>query len=166
MNKYVILCDTETITNGTPTHVYVWSDSVPTECPNDSLHTINTSTITVIETKDIEKKITLVSEEISTDQTSNKRIAAGAFPGTTYAKSKIISKMDSDITSYDITLFDKDNKQTLLTANLTNSGESVQDLGELTNLSGSPFQMEVFVKKNGGGKKSKVTLQNLIISYN
>ena len=98
-------------------------------------------------------------------KSSYTRVGISIFLGSTYATAKCISYMDSGATSYDIQIYDKDNHQVLLTKNLTNTEESVQDLGVLTNLSTSPSQIEVLVKRNGSGS-NKVYIETLTICYN
>ena len=44
--KYRLWCNTENA------YVYVWADSVPSECPNDSGHTINDNKTAIIQTVD------------------------------------------------------------------------------------------------------------------
>lgn len=166
MNKYVLLCNTETTLNGTPTHVYTWSSTVPTVCPNDSGHTIDISTITVTETRNPEKKISFTPKNSNIKNSTYKRIGTEIFLGSSYATAKAISYMDSSVTSYDIEIFDKDNKQVLLTKNLTNTEESIQDLGVLSNLPLTPTHVEISVKKNGGNGNSNIYIENVIICYN
>ena len=106
----------------------------------------------------------IITPNISeTNKSSYRRVATTIFPGATYAKAESISYMESNGTSYDIQIFDKTHKQILLNANLTNTEEDIQDLGELSNLSSNPCQIEVSIKKNGG---TKVYIESLTINYN
>ncbi len=126
---------------------------------------------------DISVKFTLFSEFpnkniIFTPKKDNYKnssfIRTGAYssPLMKNGTASSISYMDSDVTSYDIQIFDKDNKQVLLTKNLTNTNESIQDLGVLTNLPTLPTQIEISIKKNGGNKSSKIYIENVTICYN
>jgi len=53
--KYRIYCDTE------QTNVYQWATTEPTKCPNDTSHSINTSSITIIE--EIKQSVVKIKEE-------------------------------------------------------------------------------------------------------
>ena len=111
-------------------------------------------------------KLNIVTRTNPVKNSSYTRVGTEIFLGSTYATAKAISWMESGITSYDIEIFDKDNHQILLTANLTNTEESVQDLGTLSNLPTSPIQIEISVRKNGGSNKDKVYVESVIICYN
>lgn len=93
------------------------------------------------------------------------RTGTEIFKGSTYAIAKSISYMDSGATSYDIRILDKTNKTILLSTNLTNTEESIQDLGVLSNLSTSTSQIEVSIRKNGGNKKDKVYIESVTIYF-
>jgi len=115
----------------------------------------------IIETS---KQFTILPKKNNYKHTRFVRIATDVFPGSTYAKAKSISYMGSGVTSYDIQIYDKTNKQVLLNTNLTNSTESIQDLGELTNIPSSSSQLEISIRKNGT-KSSKMYIENVIIYY-
>jgi hypothetical protein len=87
------------------------------------------------------------------------------FIGSTYATASAISYMDPGITSYTIRIFDKTNKVIILDSNLTNTIESIQNLGVLSNLPTTTSQLEVLIKKNGGGVKDAVYIENVIIYF-
>ena len=72
--------------------------------------------------------------------------------------------MSSNSGSYDVQIFDKTNKQVLLTKNLTNNTEDIMDLGVLSNLSTSPIQLEISVKRNGSN--ATVYIESVTIVYN
>jgi len=91
------------------------------------------------------------------------RIGIEQLPGTTYAKATCISYMNSGPSSYNIAIFDKTNKQFLLNVNLSNTTETIQDLGYLTNLSSSNSQIELLIKKNGGN--GYINIENFLIYY-
>lgn len=166
MKKHVFLCDTESTLNGIPTHVYVWSDTIPTECPNNSGHTIDTSSINIIETRNADRNLPIIPKTTVINNSGYIRIATEIFSGSQYATAKSISYMDSSVTSYDIQIYDKYNKQILLTKNLTNTQEGLQDLGVLSNLPLSSTQLEISVKRNGGNAASNIYIQSVTIYYN
>tara|TARA_R110001599_G_scaffold287650_2_gene490240 strand:+ start:827 stop:1417 length:591 start_codon:yes stop_codon:yes gene_type:complete len=98
-------------------------------------------------------------------KTTYQRVATFRFPGSTFARANSISHMDIGATSYDIRITDKDNGQVLLTRNLTNTEESRQDLGVLSNLSTTETILQVYVKRNGGSNNHRVCIENVNIEY-
>lgn len=117
------------------------------------------------ETKTTDLSIVIIPKTSSTKAKSYRRIAVYKFPATSYATANIVSYMDSTATSYDVELFDQTNHQILLQKNLTNTIESNQQLGELTNLPSESFLLEIHVKVNGSGKKNKVYIESININY-
>lgn len=97
------------------------------------------------------------------NKSSYKRLSSNVFPGTSYASAKCVSYMSNSSSSYSIEIFDKDNHQILLEKTFTNTEESIQDLGVLTNLSTDLTQLEISGKVTGGGK---AYLESVIICYN
>ena len=108
----------------------------------------------------------IINIEKHSKKSSFRKIATYIFPGATYAKAKSVSYMNSDATSYDILIFDKDNKQILLQSNLTNTTESIQELGELSNLSSEMIRVEISIRRNGGNSSTKVYIESIIICFN
>ena len=113
---------------------------------------------------ELSERMTIRSKISSTKKKSYIRLGTEIFLGSTYATAKTISYMDSNVTSYDIQIFDKDNHEILLTKTLTNTTESVQELGILSNVSTIPTQIEISVKKNGAGG-GKVYVESVTICY-
>lgn len=89
-----------------------------------------------------------------------------SVPAMSYGKCKTISYMDPSMTSYDIKIFDKTHNTVVLETNLTNTEETEQPLGTLSNLSTDPWILEVFVKRNGGSNKNTIFLESIKICYN
>ena len=73
--------------------------------------------------------------------------------------------MDTDVTSYNIRFVDKDNAEILLETNLTNTVDSVQDLGVLSNLPNQDITIDIQVKKTGGNTKDRVYIESFEIKY-
>ena len=111
-------------------------------------------------------KLNIITRNNPIKNSSYIRVATEVFLGSTYATAKSISYMDSGSTSYDIQIYDKNNQQILLETNLTNTTESIQDLGVLSNLPTSPTQIEISVRRNGGTGNNKVYVESVIICYN
>ncbi len=130
------------------------------------LDNIVSNHVVVVPTPNINNKLTIYSKKDKINNTSFVRVGSDIFEGSTYATAKSISFVDSDATSYDILIYDKTNKNILLSVNLSNNQESIQELGELTNLPTSTCQIEISVKKNGGIDTSNVHVECVIICYN
>lgn len=114
---------------------------------------------------ELKKRITLTSRNNEITNNSFKRISNGIFPGATYATASAICYMDSTATSYDIMIFDKTNKQILLSKNLNNTVESIQDLGALANIPSSTSDIEISAKRNGGNSKTVIHIESVTIFY-
>src|SRR3989304_9325209 len=90
-------------------------------------------------------------ESVNTD--SYRRIMVYIYPGNVYNtinNIKVVSYMDSGITSYDIQIRNATNGTTIVTKNLTNTAEQINDLGTLSNIPNSEARLEISVKKTGG----------------
>ena len=105
-----------------------------------------------------------ISCKTNSNKASFTRVATEMFLGSTYATAKCISYMSSNSGSYDVQIFDKTNKQVLLAKNLTNNTEDIMDLGVLSNLSISPIQVEISIKRNGAN--ATVYIESVTIVYN
>jgi len=160
LNNYIFLCETES------TQVTMWDTIPPTECPNNSLHTINSSTITIIESIPADKNIVIEPRLKTLNNTSFVRLGIYNIPKMKYAIANSVSWMDNSGTSYVIKFFDKTNNVTLLTTTLTNTTENSQNLGVLNNLPNDSIQIEISAKKIGGNSNTKIYIESLTISYN
>jgi len=107
--------------------------------------------------------LNIVPRKNNFNKSSYKRLSSNVFPGTSYASAKCVSYMSNSSSSYSIEIFDKDNHQILLEKTFTNTEESIQDLGVLTNLPSDTTQLEISGKVTGGGK---AYLESVIICYN
>ena len=108
--------------------------------------------------------LTIIPRVSTVKRNQYQRIATFMFPGSTFAKAFSISHMDSEINSYDIRIVDRKNGEVMLTKNLNNTVESIQELGVLNNISSDKTTLEVNVKRNGDSSK-KVYIQNINIEY-
>lgn len=107
--------------------------------------------------------LNIVPRKNNFNKSSYKRLSSNVFPGTSYASAKCVSYMSNSSSSYSIEIFDKNNHQILLEKTFTNTTESIQDLGVLTNLPSDTTQLEISGKVTGGGK---AYLESVIICYN
>ena len=154
--KYRVFCLDEN------EYVTIISNTIPSECPNNSSHNINSDLTSVIQTLNLGNSLDIIPRKNDFNKSSYKRLSSNVFPGTSYASAKCVSYMSSS-SSYSIQIFDKNNHQILLEKTFTNTEESIQDLGVLTNLSSDLTQLEISGKVTGGGK---AYLESVIICYN
>lgn len=160
LHKYIFKCETES------TQVTSWSTVTPTECPNNSSHTINPNSMTIIETISNDKTIILNPKLNIINNPSFIRLGTYTVPVMKYARVYSISNIDNSGTSYIINIYDKNNNIMLLSTTLTNTTESIQNLGILTNLPNETTQIELSVKRVGGNNNTKVYVESLTIYYN
>lgn len=83
------------------------------------------------------------------------------FPGSIYASATINSYMEGS-GSYDVRIVDKNNKNVLLTYNLTNTIQQITDLGQLVGLSENETMLEAWIQTNGS---SKAYIDDIVIKY-
>ena len=101
-------------------------------------------------------------ESVNTD--SYRRIMVYIYPGNVYNtinNIKVVSYMDSGITSYDIQIRNATNGTTIVTKNLTNTTEQINDLGTLSNIPNSEARLEISVKKTGGNSSKYVYIESI-----
>ena len=96
-------------------------------------------------------------------KTSYIRVATTILPPVVYAKAKSISWVDDNSSSYSVLIYDKTHKKIMLETTLNNTVESVQDLGELTNLSSEASLIEISTRRNGSS--AKVYMESISINY-
>ncbi len=109
-----------------------------------------------------------VSTEVTNTVTTTVYATVGSFAfdaGTTIKSIKIVSRMESSITSFDLRLFDATNSQTLAEANFTNTTDQINDLGTLSNIPVADAIFEIQAKKNGGSTNKKITVRDISVSY-
>ena len=94
-----------------------------------------------------------------------KRVASLVMPATTTARVYTISSIEPTATSYDIIFINRDSAQILLQVNLTNTTETKQDLGYLSNLPNTQIQLDISVRKNGGTTSDSASISNITIQY-
>ncbi len=87
------------------------------------------------------------------------------FPGGSHGNLKIHSYMDSGITSYDIRIFDCMSRLVLGTANYTNTSETQNNIGVLTNVSSTETIVEIHLRKNGGTSDKAVHSLTALLEY-
>lgn len=107
--------------------------------------------------------LNIVPRKNNFNKTNFKRLATNVFPGTSYASAKCVSYMNNISSSYSIRILDKNNHKVLGEATFTNTTESIQDIGVLTNLPSDTTQIEISGKVTGGGK---AFIESVIICYN
>lgn len=162
INENVVITTPFQGINNTGDVVDVIFDSTISAPEKTELDTLVANHVPVF-TPDLPYKMTIFPRKNSYSNKSYKRMGTDMFLGGTYAKSKIISHMDSGATSYNILIFNKDTQDILLETTLSNTTEESIDLGVLSNVPTGPSQLEISVKKNGGG--GKIYVESVTICY-
>jgi hypothetical protein len=163
--RYRIWCDTDN------QYEYVWSSELPTECPTDAGHTIDTSKISRIGVKNQSSFIeqTVINQDVK--QTSYKTVGEiihlGIDDNGQILEAKVIAYKDSGVTSYDVRIVDKENGSVVIceATGLTNDEKSVVDLGTISNQPDGESIFEVQIKKTGGNGNERVHLNTVLIKY-
>ena len=128
-----------------------------------NVHTADTS-------KPKENFYTETAQRPETQTSSYSRVIRFNYPGSDNAGLidyvEVISSMDSNVTSYNIRLYDKTNDMVMAElTGLTNTADVANDLGTITNIPTSKAILEIHVKKNGGRGNSKVYVDNATIYH-
>lgn len=77
----------------------------------------------------------------------------------------VLSYKTSNITSYDIKIYDATNNNTIAESNFSNNNLTNNNMGTLTNLPSTESIIEVQAKKNGGNSQQKVFIKECTINY-
>lgn len=79
---------------------------------------------------------------------------------------EVLSRMNSGITSYDIRLVDKTNNTIMAEViGLTNTTDSANDLGTISNIPTNKAVLEIHIKVNGANGNSFVYIDNAVIYH-
>ncbi len=148
---------------------YVWSDTVITECPNDSGHSVNTDITTLVGS---EKPLIRISPYTTKVRGSNyTEVATCHFDPDEYPgelrRVNVLSYIDSGATSYDVEVFDRDNNIQLVETNFTNKSEEVEQqfTGIISSPPSSKTVLEINIRKIGGNNKQYVHLSEIIFYF-
>ena len=110
-----------------------------------------------------------VSTEVTSTVTTTTYSTVGSFSfdSEVIIKSiKIVSRMESGITSYDLRIFDTTNSKTLAEVNFANTSDQINDMGTLSNIPVVDAIFEIQAKRNGGNSNKKITIRDVSVSYN
>ena len=82
-------------------------------------------------------------------------------------KIELISYMDFGITSYSIRIVDKGNQSVVIAevTGLTNTDDTIIDIGNISNLPSSQSRFDIQVRKTGGSWRKEVYLDSVMITY-
>ena len=148
---------------------YVWSDTVITECPNDSGHSVNTNITTLVGE---EKPLIRILPHTTKVRGSNyTEVATCHFDPDEYSgelrRVKVLSYLDNGATSYDIEVFDRDNNIQLVENNFTNISEEVQQqtTGLISSPPSSKTVLEINIKKTGGNNSKYARISEIIFYF-
>lgn len=80
---------------------------------------------------------------------------------------EVIAYMDEACTSYSVRVYDQTNGNVLAEAtDLTNTAQSIQDLGDVSNIPSSSAVLEVQLKRVGGTYENNIYLDSVLIYHN
>lgn len=146
---------------------YVWSDTAPTECPNDSGHSYNSNSISQIGRE--APLLRLVPHTRKVRGSNYTQIAIISFNPNDYdgtlRRIQALSYMDTGTTSYDIELFDLDNNTQLITNNFTNEEVEKNASNVILFPPTSPTTLEINVKKTGGNNRKYARVEEIIFYF-
>lgn len=78
----------------------------------------------------------------------------------------VLTSKDSNMTSYDIRLYDKTNNNVMAeVTGLTNTSDDANDLGTISNIPAGKAILEIHAKRVGGKSNSKIYIDNAIIYH-
>jgi len=140
--------------NFTDTDEFIWTDVEPTVCPVAHPDmTIDSARTAIVDSTRIENEITISPAVLKVNNNDFFRVGGYILPTLKHKlfKIEVISFMDTAATSYDIKILDVDNQNIIANANFTNTSEAMMDLGTLTNVPDGNTQLDILVRKNGGG---------------
>jgi hypothetical protein len=127
----------------------------------DSLVSGHAADFTPAQTKDI--TVTMKKDEFN--KTAFQKASRFAFPGSTHCTVTACAFMDPGVTSYDIQIFDRTNRNVIAQANFTNIEDEVVSLGAGANVPSTRAMFEVFVRKTGGSSSKVAHVTSVSISY-
>jgi hypothetical protein len=164
--NYQIFCTTECAWK----HTSSVGENPPTACPLDGGHTVNLDSVFIESTTTPDYTHDKVLTPKKTDYNNDVYMRVYTYiyavtSGTVLTNIKVLSNKDPAITSYDVKVTDITHNNILLTKNLTNTVEQVNDLGVLTNIPTTESIIEVCVKKNGGTKKDYVHVETIMFYF-
>ena len=142
----------------------VWSDTSPNECPNNASHSVNLQSVQELEQSQELFRIN-VNGESKTKNNYERLINFQYIPiiNGIIRTARVLAYMDSDITNFDIQIFDVTNQNELVSIQNDNTIEEVSmELSPISNVPSGNSVLELSVKKNGGKGNSKVYVNEII----
>jgi hypothetical protein len=144
----------------------VWSDAVPTECPNDPEHSINDDSVSIITKEQYEMSITpFITHIKNVNSTDYIKIASFVYDGNSREKIRRI-KFTSYVTnsaSYMVELFDVTNAQVIKESTFNNMEEELNDLGEITGTNSGEILYNINAKLTNANPLRKVFFNDINI---
>lgn len=130
--------------------VYVWSDTLPTECPNSSLHSIYDFTDI-----DREEQVLRINNIFTSKTDVYTRALLFQYNSNTLGllrRIKAIIYCDGTTTNFDVKLMDITNKTVLLETNCTNTNPTIMvDLGVVSSSPTDECILELQIRRGNGG---------------
>ncbi len=110
----------------------------------------------------------LIPRKDSFNQTSWNRVAIYIYSKNLhniFTNCKIVSYIDTGVTSYDVRLYDPNTHMVLASANFTNTIEQINDLGTILVQPNDNTKIEIQVRKTGGNKKQKIHIETVSLYF-
>ena len=148
---------------------YIWSDTAPTECPNNATHSVNSNSV-----KQDMKEVSLLKISPSVRKLRSKNLEVVGicnfnpddFPGT-LRRVKILAYLDTGATSYDFEVYDRDNNTSLTSSNFTNMNNKYEEMetGVISSSPSAKTVLEFNLKKTGGSNKKFVRVEEISLFF-
>ena len=155
--KWRIYCTTEI------GWVEIWSDTPPTECPNNAGHTVNSNSVQEL---DVSEELLRIHNNKSDNNSNFTRLLKFHYNPITNGvirHCRAIIYKSGNMTDFTVEIFDATNQNEMLNTNVSNEvEETIVDLGLLSNVPTSSAIIEVSMKRNGGNNNSKFYLDEII----
>ena len=141
---------------------YVWSDTVPTECPNDAGHSINVASIIAVSILVPTYRETVHNTKIkSKDYFRISTILYNKKMGE-IKKIKVLSFMDQHVTDYSVEVILRSDFSNIAEAIFTNTTSNINDLGTIQSIPDGDVEIEVNIKRTSSKNNKHVHIEKII----
>jgi len=122
-----------------------------------------------VEKINVKVRDTLLSKFVTVNETVYKKIVTYMFKKDIYkgiSNIKVISYMDSSVTSYDIKIYNLTENSEISTSNFTNVKENANVISDLPSFGNFETLIEIHMRRNGGPSNSKIYIDSIIFELN
>ena len=144
---------------------YTWSNTAPTECPNNSGHSINPDSIVKIDEEKLQ--VYLIDTPVSVKSTNLTRIGLFLYQTSLLGKIRrvaVISNNSQSGQTHTIDVYDLTNHTDLLTSSPISTiiPDTVTDCGIISSAPSNDFLLEISCKSSS---KTNIVIVNKILIY-